>query len=98
METPEEMPRPAAHVQGRWLIPLTAAGFAFFVAAGARVMAVFAASMMSGVALIGSWMVLMAGLAYGGVRLRPAIGGAMFAGLAAGALVIAFFSGMEMIS
>lgn len=98
MEAPEKLPTTAPSAQSKWVIPLTAAGFAFFVAAGARVMALFAASMMSGVALIGAWLILMAGLAYGGVRLRPAWGGAMFAGLGVGAVAIVFFGGMQMVS
>lgn len=98
MQAPEEMPHPAPTAHRRWVIPVTAAGYAFFVAAGVRVMAVFAESMMSGVGLIGSWLLLVAGLAYAGLRLRPAIGGAMFAGVTAGALVAAFFGGVQMMS
>ncbi len=54
--------------------------------------------MMSGVALIGSWLILAVGVAYAGVRLRPRLGGALLVGFGAGALIIAGAAGMQMLT
>jgi hypothetical protein len=81
-----------------WAGPAVATGFALFVAAGARVAAFFAESMMSGVALVGSWLILAVGVAYAGVRLRPRLGGALLIGFGAGALIVAFATGMQMLT
>ncbi|MBB4684151.1 hypothetical protein [Amycolatopsis jiangsuensis] len=100
MEDPHEHEPVRVSAPGRkaWAIPAAAAGFALFVAAGARVLVLFAGSMMSSVALIGSWLILTLGLAYAGVRLRPGLGAALLAGFAAGVLAIAFFGGMRMLT
>ncbi|WP_239155170.1 hypothetical protein [Amycolatopsis sp. FDAARGOS 1241] len=98
MQSPRES-APAPHpARKAWAIPATAAGFALFVAAGARVMAVFAESMMSGVALIGSWLILTLGLAYAGIRLRPGLTAALLFGFGAGVVAVAFFGGMHMLT
>ncbi|MET7998616.1 hypothetical protein ABZU76_47895 [Amycolatopsis sp. NPDC005232] len=95
--SPETAPTP--HLRRKsWIIPAAAAGFALFVAAGARVAAIFAESMMSGVALIGSWLIFALGLAYAGTRLRPGLGAALFVGFAVGVLAVAFFGGMHMLT
>lgn len=81
-----------------WTIPAVAAGFAVLVAAGARVAAFFAESMMSGVALVGSWLIFAVGLAYAVVRLRPRLGAALLVGFGAGVLIVGFFTGMRMLA
>ncbi|MGW4490115.1 hypothetical protein ACWEOE_40660 [Amycolatopsis sp. NPDC004368] len=98
MQSSHESVRHTETHRKAWAIPVAAAGSALVVAAGARVMALFAASMMSGFALIGSWLILTLGLAYAGARLRPQLGAALLVGFAAGVIAVAFFGGMQMLT
>ncbi len=66
------------------------------VAAGARVAFLVGQHMMSPGALVGAWMMLALVAAYPLARFRPAVGVPVLIGFGAGAAVVAFFAGMEM--
>jgi|tagenome__1003787_1003787.scaffolds.fasta_scaffold18925668_2 hypothetical protein len=72
-------------------------GYALVVAGGAKLVSLLGSGMMTGFALVGGWLMLMLGLAYAGVRLRPATGGALLVGFGVGALLVVFFAGMQMV-
>ena len=72
-------------------------GYALVVAGGAKVFSLLGSGMMTGFALVGAWLMLMLGLAYAGVRLRPSTGGALFVGFGFGVLLVVFFTGMQMV-
>lgn len=54
--------------------------------------------MMNEVALVGGWMMITLAFVYGGVRANPSVGIPMLAGWGVGAIVVASFGGMTMLS
>lgn len=71
--------------------------FALIVAAGAKgAFEISNSTMMVNIAAVGAWVMLCLGLAYAGVRIRPAIGGALLVGFGIGALLVVIFGGMQM--
>ncbi|WP_410574735.1 hypothetical protein [Amycolatopsis sp. cmx-4-61] len=68
------------------------------VAAGSRLVFEFSNTMMSHVALVGAWLMLMLGVAYAGVRIDPRVGGAMLAGFGIGTMLVLLFAGMQIMS
>lgn len=86
--------KPAGIRPLHWLV---IAGYALVVAGGAKGVSLLTAGMMTGFPLVGAWLMLFLGLAYAGVRLRPAIGGALLVGFGVGALLVGFFAGMQML-
>ncbi|MCR6490845.1 hypothetical protein M8542_49505 [Amycolatopsis sp. OK19-0408] len=94
-------PHPASTSTGgttknRWTQVGIALAFALVVAGGARIAFELTSTMMTHLALVGAWMMFALGLAYAGVRIRPSLGGALFAGCGIGALLVVFFGGMQM--
>ncbi len=53
---------------------------------------------MTSVGLVGAWLMFTAGIAYAGVRIRPRIGVALFAGVAIGAILTIVFGGIHVMS
>ena len=66
--------------------------------AGARGAFLLSQHMMSAVALVGAWMMLALVITYLVVRFRPSVGIPLLAGFATGAVVVALFAGMGMMS
>ncbi len=73
-------------------------GYAVVVAAGARGAYVLSGYMMNAVALVGAWMMLTLLGAALVTRFRPSVGGPLLVGFGAGAVVVALFAGMAMMT
>ncbi|WP_328453242.1 MULTISPECIES: hypothetical protein [unclassified Amycolatopsis] len=86
--------KPAGIRPLHWLVIV---GYALVVAGGAKGVSLFTAGMMTGLPLVGGWLMLALGLAYAGVRVRPSIGGALLVGFGVGAVLVVFFAGMRMV-
>ncbi|MEU0794105.1 hypothetical protein ABZ342_28900 [Amycolatopsis sp. NPDC005961] len=71
---------------------------ALIVAAGAKgAFEISNSTMMMNIASVGAWVMLCLGLAYAGVRIRPAVGGALLVGVGMGVLLVVIFGGMQML-
>ncbi|MFI5593591.1 hypothetical protein ACIA5G_51795 [Amycolatopsis sp. NPDC051758] len=84
--------------RNRWTLAGVSIVFALIVAGGAKVAFDLSSTMMTHLAFVGAWMMFALGLAYAGVRIRPALGGALFTGFGIGALLVVFFVAMRMVA
>ncbi|GAB3150822.1 hypothetical protein GCM10027258_49470 [Amycolatopsis stemonae] len=82
--------------KNRWTRAGISIVFALIVAGGAKAAFDLSTTMMTHLAFVGAWMMFVLGLAYGGVRIRPGLGGALLTGFGIGALLVLFFGGMQM--
>lgn len=73
-------------------------GYAAVVVAGACAADVLSGYMMNAVALVGAWMMVTLLVAYVVARFRPSVGGPLLVGFGAGAVVVALFAGMAMMT
>lgn len=71
---------------------------AVVVVGGARLAALLSEHMMNAVALVGSWLMLVLVTGYLVARFRPSVGVPVLVGFGVGAVGVAFFAGMGMMT
>jgi hypothetical protein len=71
---------------------------AVIVVVGARGAFLLSQNMVNSIALVGSWMMLVLVVGYIVARFRPSVGVPLLAGFGFGAVVVALFAGMGMMT
>lgn len=71
---------------------------AVIVVAGARGAFLLSQNMMNSIALVGSWVMLVLVVGYLVARFRPSVGVPLLVGFGFGAVVVALFAGMGMMT
>jgi hypothetical protein len=84
--------------QPTWRRISIALGTAAVVVAGARGAFLLSQHMMNAVALVGSWVMLVLVVGYIVARFRPSVGIPLLVGFGVGAVVVALFAGMGMMT